>query len=70
MFLHQKPIPGYWYSNAEGVLLCVRALMYYKGVQSLVTLEDVSGVRQHVNPKAWAGMDLILHSPVEQGATA
>ena len=28
MFLQQKPIPGYWYSNFSGQLIQVRAIVY------------------------------------------
>lgn len=61
-FLHQKPIPGYWYSNGDGELICVRAITYFKGVQALVTTENINGARTHISPKAWLGLDLVLHS--------
>jgi len=70
-FLHQKPIPGYWYSNSEGQLIQVRAITYFEGVQALITLEDISNKREHINPKRWFELQLILHSPVvAEGATA
>ena len=71
MFLHQKPIPGYWYSNGEGQLIQVRALTYFKGVQALITLENIDGKREHIRPTQWLELQLILHSPVvAEGASA
>jgi hypothetical protein len=64
MFLQQKPIPGYWYSNFSGQLIQVRALVYSAGKRSLIVLEDINGKRETVNIESWHGMDLVLHSPV------
>ena len=64
MFLQQKPIPGYWYSNFSGQLIQVRALVYSSGERSLIVLEDINGKRETVNIESWHGMDLVLHSPV------
>ena len=64
MFLQQKPIPGYWYSNLSGQLIQVRALVYLSGKRSRVVLEDISGKRETVDYGNWHGMDMVLHSPV------
>ena len=64
MFLQQKPIPGYWYSNFSGQLIQVRALVYSLGERSLIVLEDINGKRETVDIESWHGMDLVLHSPV------
>jgi len=64
MFLQQKPIPGYWYSNFSGQLIQVRALVYSSGECSLIVLEDINGKRETVDIESWHGMDLVLHSPV------
>ena len=64
MFLQQKPIPGYWYSNFSGQLIQVRALVYSSGERSLIVLEDINGKRETVDIESWHGMDLVLHSPV------
>jgi len=64
MFLQQKPIPGYWYSNFSGQLIQVRALVYSSGERSLIVLEDINGKRESVDIESWHGMDLVLHSPV------
>ena len=64
MFLQQKPIPGYWYSNFSGQLIQVRAIVYMAGKRSRIILEDISGKRESINPDSWLGMDLVLHSPV------
>ena len=64
MFLQQKPIPGYWYSNFSGQLIQVRALVYSSGERRLIILEDINGKRETVDIESWHGMDLVLHSPV------
>lgn len=64
MFLQQKPIPGYWYSNLSGQLLQVRALVFLDGNPCRIILEDIHGKRESVDFWCWAGMDLVLHSPV------
>ncbi|MGB5439858.1 MAG: hypothetical protein WBN57_01075 [Gammaproteobacteria bacterium] len=64
MFLQQKPIPGYWYSNLSGQLIQVRALVYLAGKRSRIVLEDISGKRESVDYDNWHGMDMVLHSPV------
>jgi hypothetical protein len=64
MFLQQKPIPGYWYSNLAGQLIQVRAIVFSAGQRSRIVLEDISGKRQSVDLTSWCGMDMVLHSPV------
>ena len=64
MFLQQKPIPGYWYSNFSGQLIQVRAIVYLAGKRSSIVLEDIGGKREFVDVESWHGMDLVLHSPV------
>jgi len=64
MFLQQKPIPGYWYSNLAGQLIQVRAIVFTAGKRSRIILEDISGKRQSVDLTSWRGMDMVLHSPV------
>ena len=64
MFLQQKPIPGYWYSNFSGQLIQVRAIVYLAGKRSRIVLEDISGKRESIGIDSWLGMDLVLHSPV------
>jgi len=64
MFLQQKPIPGYWYSNFSGQLIQVRAIVYLAGKRSRIVLEDISGKRESIGIDSWQGMDLVLHSPV------
>ena len=64
MFLQQKPIPGYWYSNLAGQLIQVRAIVFSSGRHSRIILEDISGRRQSVDMSSWRGMDMVLHSPV------
>jgi hypothetical protein len=64
MFLQQKPIPGYWYSNFSGQLIQVRAILYISGKRTRITLEDINGKRSHVDVVSWRDMDLVLHSPV------
>ena len=64
MFLQQKPIPGYWYSNFSGQLIQVRAIVYLGGERKRIVLEDISGKREFVDIESWHGMDLVLHSPV------
>jgi len=64
MFLQQKPIPGYWYSNMAGQLIQVRAIVFSSGRHSRIILEDISGRRQSVDLASWRGMDMVLHSPV------
>jgi len=64
MFLQQKPIPGYWYSNLAGQLIQVRAIVFSSGRRSRIILEDISGKRQSVDLVSWRGMDMVLHSPV------
>ena len=65
MFLQQKPIPGYWYSNFSGQLIQVLAIVYIAGKRSRIILEDISGKRESINLDSWLGMDLVLHSPVK-----
>jgi len=64
MFLQQRPIPGYWYSNFSGQLIQVRAILYISGKRARVALEDIHGKRSHVDVTSWRDMDLVLHSPV------
>jgi len=64
MFLQQKPIPGYWYSNFSGQLLQVRAVVFLAGKRSRIILEDINGKRQSVDFPSWRRMELVLHSPV------
>jgi hypothetical protein len=64
MFLQQKPIPGYWYSNLAGQLIQVRAIVFSAGQRSRIILEDISGRRQSVDLANWRSMDMVLHSPV------
>jgi len=64
MYLQQKPIPGYWYSNLAGQLLQVRALVYTNGQRRSVVLEDIHGKRNYVDTDGWNALDLVLHSPV------
>lgn len=64
MFLQQKPIPGYWYSNLAGQLIQVRAIVFTAGQSSRIVLEDISGKRHSVDLTGWRGMDMVLHSPV------
>jgi hypothetical protein len=64
MFLQQKPIPGYWYSNFSGQLIQVRALVFAQGKRSRIIIEDISGKRESIDFMLWRGMDLVLHSPV------
>jgi len=64
MFLQQKPIPGYWYSNFSGQLLQVRAVVFLAGKRSRIILEDINGKRESVDFASWRGMELVLHSPV------
>ena len=64
MFLQQKPIPGYWYSNLAGQLIQVRAIVFAAGQRSRIILEDISGNRQSVDLSNWRSMDMVLHSPV------
>jgi hypothetical protein len=64
MYLQQKPIPGYWYSNLSGQLLQVRALVYTSGERRRIVLEDIHGKRDHVDAEGWNALDLVLHSPV------
>lgn len=64
MFLQQKPIPGYWYSNLSGQLIQVRALVFSQGRRSRIITEDIHGKRQSIDFALWRGMDLVLHSPV------
>ena len=64
MFLQQKPIPGYWYSNLAGQLIQVRAIVFSSGRHSRIILEDISGRRQSVDMSSWRGMDMVRHSPV------
>jgi hypothetical protein len=64
MFLQQKPIPGYWYSNFSGQLIQVRAIVYLTGKRSRIVLEDITGKRESIDIDSWQGMDLVLHSPV------
>jgi hypothetical protein len=64
MFLQQKPIPGYWYSNLAGQLIQVRAIVFSAGQRTRIVLEDFGGNRQSVDLASWRGMDMVLHSPV------
>jgi len=64
MFLQQKPIPGYWYSNFSGQLIQVRALVFSQGRRSRIIIEDINGRRESIDFSLWCGMDLVLHSPV------
>jgi len=63
MFLQQKPIAGYWYTNIVGQLVQVRALLYSDGSLSRVALEYANGKRDFVDLKNWYHLDLALHSP-------
>jgi hypothetical protein len=65
MYLQQKPIPGYWYSNLSGKLIQVRALVYSGRYRSVV-IEDINGQRNHVDSDGWKALDLVLHSPVAE----
>jgi len=62
MFLHQKPLPGYWYSNLSSQLIQVRAILYASGKCNRIMLEDINGSREIVDVDSWAGMGLMLHS--------
>lgn len=64
MFLQQKPIPGYWYSNLSGQLIQVRAILYTSGERSHIVLEDIHGKLDYVDLDGWRSLDLVLHSPV------
>jgi hypothetical protein len=64
MFLQQKPIPGYWYSNFYGQLIQVRALVFAQGKRNRIIIEDINGKRESIDFTLWRGMDLVLHSPV------
>lgn len=64
MFLQQKPIPGYWYSNQAGQLIQVRAIVFSGGRGSRIVIEDISGKRQSLDMPSWRDLDLVLHSPV------
>jgi hypothetical protein len=64
MYLQQKPIPGYWYSNLSGQLLQVRAMVYASGERRSIVLEDIQGKRNYVDTDGWNALDLVLHSPV------
>lgn len=64
MNLAQRPIPGYWYSNRDGQLMAVRAIMYYEGARALIVIENILGGRTHYKPEEWEGLELILHSPL------
>ena len=64
MFLQQKPIPGYWYSNFSGQLIQVRAVVFAQGKRNRIIIEDINGKRESIDFSLWRGMDLILHSPV------
>lgn len=66
MFLQQRPIPGYWYSNLSGQLIQVRAILYTSGKRSHIVLEDIHGKRVYIDVPGWQGMDLVLHSPVQE----
>ena len=71
MFLQQKPIPGYWYSNQSGQLIQVRAIVFSGGRSHRIVIEDISGKRESLDMASWRDMDLVLHSPVsdrEQGS--
>jgi hypothetical protein len=63
MFLQQKPIAGYWYTNIVGQLVQVRALLYSGGRLSRVALEYANGKRDFVDLTNWYHLDLALHSP-------
>jgi len=63
MFLQQRPIPGYWYSNLSGQLLQVRAILYTSGERSSIVLEDIHGKRNYIDTVGWQALDLVLHSP-------
>jgi hypothetical protein len=69
MFLQQKPIPGYWYSNFSGQLIQVRALVFAQGRRSRIIIEDINGRRESIDFVLWRGMDLVLHSPVVDSGT-
>ncbi|MDH3900135.1 MAG: hypothetical protein OEU51_03710 [Gammaproteobacteria bacterium] len=64
MFLQQKPMPGYWYSNFSGQLIQVRAILFISGECRRIVLEDIRGKRDTIDTGDWKGMDLVLHSPV------
>ena len=64
MLLQQRPIPGYWYSNLSGQLIQVRAIVYQAGRRRRIVLEDITGKRESIDVESWHGMDLVLHSPV------
>jgi hypothetical protein len=64
MFLQQKPIPGYWYSNLSGQLIQVRVILYTSGERSHIVLEDIHGKLDYVDLDGWRNLDLVLHSPV------
>ncbi len=64
MFLQQKPIPGYWYSNQSGQLIQVRAIVFSGGKGNRIVIEDISGKRESLDMASWRDMDLVLHSPV------
>jgi hypothetical protein len=64
MFLQQKPIPGYWYSNQSGQLIQVRAIVFSGGKGNRIVIEDISGKRESLDLPSWRDMDLVLHSPV------
>jgi hypothetical protein len=64
MYLQQRPIPGYWYSNLSGQLLQVRAMVYACGERRSIVLEDIHGKRNYVDTDGWNALDLVLHSPV------
>ncbi|MBT8116340.1 MAG: hypothetical protein KJO66_00790 [Gammaproteobacteria bacterium] len=64
MFLQQKPIPGYWYSNQSGQLIQVRAIVFSGGKGNRIVIEDISGKRESLDMACWRDMDLVLHSPV------
>ena len=70
MFLQHKPIPGYWYSNLAGQLIQVRAILYTAGQRRRIVLEDIRGRRDYIDPAAWQGMDMVLHSPVVEAQHA
>jgi len=69
MFLQQKPIPGYWYSNFSGQLIQVRALVFVQGKRNRIIIEDINGKRESIDFTLWRGMDLVLHSPVVDAGT-
>ena len=48
MFLQQKPIPGYWYSNLAGQLIQVRAIVFSSGRNSRIILEAADRKRDAV----------------------